>query len=230
MWNTGLVESQAGIKIAGRNINNLRYAYLLLLFSSSVMFGSLWPHGLQNPRLPCLSPSPGVCSNSCPLNWWNPMVRSIELMRSNHLIFCCPLRPLPLIFPRIRVFSNEWAFCIMWPKYWSFSFSISPSKKKKLLVLFRIGCFDLLAVQRTLKSLLQHHNSKASILQPSLWSISHIRKGLLEKPKRWLDGPDHDSSSNPKMKCCILTGLEELPSLHNHIKSTCKPWSSDYKQ
>ena len=85
MWNTGLVESQAGIKIAGRNINNLRYAYLLLLFSSSVMSGSLWPHGLQHPRLPCPSPSPGVCSNSCPLSWWNQMVRSIESMRSNHL-------------------------------------------------------------------------------------------------------------------------------------------------
>ena len=177
MWNTGLVESQAGIKIAGRNINNLRYAYLMLLFSSSVMSGSLWPHGLQHPRLPCPSPSPGVCSNSCPLSWWNPMVRSIESMRSNRLILCCPLHLLPLIFPRIRVFSNEWAFCIMWPKYWSFSFNISPSKEYSGLISFRMDWFNLLTVQGTLKSLPQRHSSKASVLQQSaifIVQLSHL--------------------------------------------------------
>ena len=89
----------------------------------------------------------------------------IELvMPSNHLILCCPLLFLPLIFPSIRVFSNELALRIRWPKYWSFSFSISPSNEYSGLISFRIDWFDLLAVQETLKSLLQHHSSKASIL------------------------------------------------------------------
>ena len=93
---------------------------------------------------------------------------SIELvMPSNHLILCHPLLHLPSIFPSIRVFSNELAHCIRWPKYWSFSFSISPSNEYSALTSFRIDWFDLLAVQGTLKSLLQHHSSKASILQHS---------------------------------------------------------------
>ena len=91
---------------------------------------------------------------------------SIELvMPSNYLILCCPLLLLPSIFLSIRVFSNESVFCIMWPKYWSFS--ISPSNKQSVLISFRMDWFDLLAVQGTLKSLLQHHSSKASILQHS---------------------------------------------------------------
>ena len=85
-------------------------------------------------------------------------------MLSNHLILCYLLFLLPSIFPSIRVFSNELALCIRWPKYWSFSFSISPSNEYSGLISFRIDWFDLLAVQRTLKSLLQHHNSKASVL------------------------------------------------------------------
>ena len=90
---------------------------------------------------------------------------SIEpVMPSNHLIFCHPLLLLPSIFPSIRVFSNESALRIMWPKYWSFSFSISPSNEYSELISFRIDWFDLLAVQGTLKSLLQHHSSKAFIL------------------------------------------------------------------
>ena len=83
---------------------------------------------------------------------------------SNHLILCCPLLTLLSIFPHIRVFSNESALCIRWPKYWSFCFNISPSNEYSVLISFRIDWFYLLAVQRTLKSLLQHHNSKASIL------------------------------------------------------------------
>ena len=91
---------------------------------------------------------------------------SIELvMPSNYLILCHPLFLLPSIFPRVRVFSNESTLCILWPKYWSFSFSISPCSEYSGLISFRIDWFDLLAVQGTLKSLLQHHNSKASILQ-----------------------------------------------------------------
>ena len=90
---------------------------------------------------------------------------SIEsVMPSNHVIFCHPLLLLPSIFSSIRVFTNESVLCIRWPKYWSFSFSISPSKEHPELISFRMDWLDLLAVQGTLKSLLQHHSSKASIL------------------------------------------------------------------
>ena len=93
---------------------------------------------------------------------------SIELvMLSNHFILCCPLLLLPSIFPSIRVFSNESALCIRWPQYWSFSFKINPSNEHPGLMSFRMDCLDLLAVQGTLKSLLQHHSSKASSLQCS---------------------------------------------------------------
>ena len=105
-------------------------------------------------------------------------------MSSNHLILCCPLLLLPSIFPSIRVFSNESVPCIRWPRYWSFSFSISPSKEHSGLISFRMNWLDLLAVQRTLKSLLQHHSSKASILWCSAFftvQLSHP-KMTTEKP------------------------------------------------
>ena len=112
-----------------------------------------WPHALPHTRLPCPSLSPRVCSNSCWLSWWcHPTISS-----------CFPLLLQSSIFPRIRVFSNESALRIRWPKYWSFSFS-SPSNEYLALISFRIDWFDLLAVQETLKSPLQHHNSKASVL------------------------------------------------------------------
>ena len=102
---------------------------------------------------------------------------SIELiMPSNHLILCHPLLLLPSIFPSIRVFSNELVLCIRWPKYWSFSFSISPSNEYSGLIFSKIDWLDLLAVQWTLKSLLQHHSSKASIPQHSAFfrvQLSH---------------------------------------------------------
>ena len=102
---------------------------------------------------------------------------SIEsVMPSNHLILCCPLLLLPSIFPNIRVFSNESTLCIRWPKYWSFSFNISPSNEHPGLISLRMDWLDLLAVQGTLKSLLQHHSSKASILQRSAFfsiQLSH---------------------------------------------------------
>ena len=94
----------------------------------------------------------------------------------NHLILCCPLLLLPPIPPRIRVFSNESTLCMRWPKYWNFTFSISPSDEHPGLISFRIDWLDLLAVQGTLKSLLQHQNSKASILQQSAFftvQLSH---------------------------------------------------------
>ena len=106
---------------------------------------------LQYARLPSPSPTLGACSNSC-------------LMPSNYLILCYPLLLLPLILPSIRVFSSESVLCIRWPKYWSFSFSISPFNEYSGLIFFRVGWFDFLAVQGTLKSLLQYHSSKASIL------------------------------------------------------------------
>ena len=123
------------------------------------------PHGLQHARPPCPSLTPGVYS------------MSIELvMPSNHLILCHALLLLPSIFSNIRVFSNESALRIRWPKYWSFSFNISPSNEHVGLISFRVDWLDLLAIQRTLKSLLQHHSSKASILRRSAFftvQLSH---------------------------------------------------------
>ena len=112
-------------------------------------------------------------------------IKSIEsIMPSNHLILCHPLLPLLSIFPSIRVFSNELALYIRWPKYWSFSFSISPSNEYSELVSFRIDWFYLLAVQGTLKvfssTTVQKHQFFSA--QPSLWSSSHIHTWLLEKP------------------------------------------------
>ena len=99
-------------------------------------------------------------------SWSPPKPMSTEsVMLSNHLIFCHPLLLLPSIFPSIRVFSNESALRIRWPKYWSFSFNISPSNEHSGLISFRMDWLALLAVQGTLKSLLHHHSSKASILQ-----------------------------------------------------------------
>ena len=125
---------------------------------------TLRPHGLQHTRPPCPLPTPRVYSNS-----------SIELvMPSNHLILCHPLLLLPSIFPSIRVFSDESALCIRWAKYWSFSFSISPSSEHSKLISLRMNWLDLLAVQGTLKSLFQHHSSKASILQHSAFFIVQL--------------------------------------------------------
>ena len=112
------------------------------------------PHGLQHTRPPCPSPTSRVYSNSCPLSQWcHPTISS-----------CHPLLLLPPIPPSIRVFCNEPALHIRWPKYWSVSFSISPSNEHPGLISFRMDWLDLLAVQGTLRSLLQHHSSKLSIL------------------------------------------------------------------
>ena len=103
---------------------------------------TLQPHRLQHTKPPCPSPSPRACSDSS--------IQSV--MPSKHLDLCCPLPLLPSIFPSFKVFCNESAFLIRWPKYWSFSFSISPSSEYSALISFRIDWFDLLAVQGTLKS------------------------------------------------------------------------------
>ena len=109
-------------------------------------------------------------------NSWSLLkLMSIEsVMPSNHLILCHPLLLPPSIFPSIRVFSNESVLCIRWPKYWSFSFNISPSNEHPGLISFRIDWLDLLAVQGTLKSLLQHHSPKASILQCSAFCMVQL--------------------------------------------------------
>ena len=125
-------------------------------------------------------------------NSWSLLkLMSIEsVMPSNHLILCCPLLLLPSFFPRIGVFSNESALHIRWPKYWSFSFSISPSNEYSGLISFRIDWFDLLAVQGTLRSLLQHHSSKASILRRSAFFIvqlSHLYMTTIHTKSHSLD-------------------------------------------
>ena len=128
---------------------------LSIQFSRSVMSNSLRRHGLQHARLPCPSPTPGVYSNSCPLSQWcHPTISSSVV----------PFSSCPQIPPSIRVFSSESALHIRWPKYWSFSFSISPSNEYSGLISFGMDWLDLLAIQGTLKNLLQHHSSKASIL------------------------------------------------------------------
>ena len=138
-------------------------SFPLVQFSRSVVSDSLWPQEWQHARPPCPSPTLGVHSNSCPSSRWLP---------SSHLILCCPLLLLPPIPPSIRVFSNESTR----PKYWSFSFSISPSNEHPGLISFRMDWLDLLVVQGTPKSLLQHHSSKASILWRSAFftvQLSH---------------------------------------------------------
>ena len=128
-------------------------------FSHSIVSNSLQTHGLQDARPPCLSPTPGAYSNSCPLSpWCHPTISSSVI-------------PSLSVFSSIRVFSNESALCIRWPKYWSFSIDISPSNEYSGLVSFRMDLSDLLAVQETLKSLLQHHTSKPSILWSSAFFI-----------------------------------------------------------
>ena len=116
-----------------------------------------------------------------------PKLMSIEsLMPSNHLILCRPFLLLPSIFPGIRVFSNKSALCNRWPKYWSFSFNISLSNEHPRLISFRMDWLDLLAVQGTLKSLLQNHNSKASILQHSPFFIAKLSHPYVTNYP-WLD-------------------------------------------
>ena len=149
-----------------------------------------------------------------------PKFMSIEsVMPSNHLILCHPLLLLPSIFPSVRVFSNESAVLIRWLKYWSFGFSISPSNEQSLLISFRMDWLDLLAVLGTLKSLLQHHNFKASILQCSVgtqmerkskkrdicmvgWHHQFNGHKLRQTPR--------DGEGQGSLACCSPWGCEEL--------------------
>ena len=147
---------------------------LLVMFfdeQTSLSFSSV--HSLSHVWL-FVTPWTAACQASLSItnSWSPPKPMSIEsVMPSNHLILCCPLLLLPSIFPSNRVFSNGSALHIRWPKYWRFSFSISPSNEHPGLISFRMDWLDLLAVQGTLKSLLQHHSSKASILLCSAFFI-----------------------------------------------------------
>ena len=127
------------------------------------MSNSLRPHEAQHARPPGPSPIPRVYSNACPSSRW-----------CHPTILCCPLLLLPSIFPSIRVFSNESVLCIRWPNYWHFSFSISPSKEHPGLISFKMDWLDLLEVQGTHKSLLQHHSLKASIHLCSAFSTVQL--------------------------------------------------------
>ena len=133
---------------------------------------SLWPHGLKHAWLPCSSPAPRAYSDSCPLSQW---------CHPYHHILCRPLLLLPSIFSSIRVFPNESVLCIRQPRYWSFSFS--SSNEYSGLISFRMDWLDLLPVQGTLKSLLQHHSSKASILQHSAFFIVLVNSS----PGGWIE-------------------------------------------
>ena len=128
---------------------------------------------VHSPSHVCLLAIPWTATHQASLSitnsWSLPKPMSIEsVMQSNHLILCLPLLLLPSIFSSIRVFSNESALCIRWPKYWSFSFNISPSNEHPGLISFRMDWLDLLAVQGTLKSLLQHHRSEAQFFSAQL--------------------------------------------------------------
>ena len=143
-------------------------ASILILFSSVQSLSCVWLFA---------NPWTAACQASLPITNFQSLLKlmSIELvMPSNHLILCCPLLLPPSVFPSIRVFSNESVLRIRWPKYWSFNFSISPTNEYSGLISFRIDWFDLLAVQGTLKSLLQHHSSKASILWHSAFFIVQL--------------------------------------------------------
>ena len=158
---------------------------------SFTQFETAWKHS----RPPCPSLSSGVCSNSRPLNrWCHPTISSFVVP------FSCYLQSSPELgsFP-------ELVLHIRWPKYWSFSLSISPSSEYSRLISFRIDWFDLLAVQGTLKSLLQHHSSKTSIIWHSAFFMiySHIQTWLLQKPQLWL----HRSLSAKGCLCFLIRCL-----------------------
>ena len=194
------------------------YQFSSVQFSHSVVSNSLRHHDSQHTRPPCPSLTPRVHSNSCPSSQWcHPSISSSVV----------PFLLLPPIPPSIRVFSNESTLRMRWPKYWSFSFSISPSNEHPELISFRMDWLDLLAVQGTLKSLLQHHSSKASILRCSAFftvqpshpymttgkTIALTRWTFVTQPYCWpftqsrwapLSTPDYWEAGQPGLhpQCC----------------------------
>ena len=168
--------------------------------SRSVVSDPLRPHESQHARPPCPSPTQSSLK-----------LTSIEsVMPSSHLILCSPLLLLPPIPPGIRVFSNESTLCMRWPKYWSCSFSIIPSKEIPGLISFRMDWLDLLAVQGTFKSLLQHHSSKASILWRSAsftvhLSHPHVTTGRTEAQDIPVDKAGFESKTQKRILFPILS-------------------------
>ena len=161
-------------------LSDQKYYCVVLLFSHWFVSSSLQLQGLQHARLPCPSLSLPVCSNSCPFSRWCCLTISFFVS-----LFSFCLQSFP-----VSVFSNESDFCIRWPKYWSFS--ISPSNEYWVLISFRIDWFDLLAVQGTLKSLLEHHSSKASILGRSAFFMVQLLAFL------------------PRSNCLLISYLQSL--------------------
>ena len=160
----------------GNNTSCVLLSHILLLFSYPVVSDSLQPYELQHARLPGPSQPPRACSNSCPLRWWcHPTISSSVAFSS-----CLQSSPAPGSFPVSQL-------CIRWPKYWSFSFNISPSNEYSGLIPFRMDWVDLFAVQGTLKSLLQHHSSKASVLLCSVFFIVQLSHSYNYWKKHSLD-------------------------------------------
>ena len=158
-----------------------RFIYIVKIFPRHISISPLSSIVLSSAQLLSriwLFGTPWTCQSSMDdlLSITNSqsLLKLMSVMPFNHLILCCPILLLPSVFPSIMVFSNESVLCIRWPKYWSFSLSISPSSEYSGRISFRIDWFDLLAVQRTLKSLLQHHSSKASILQHSTFFMVQL--------------------------------------------------------
>ena len=164
-------------------MKSLKFLFYLYLYFPSIQFSSV-----QSLSRVWLFVTPSTAAHQASLSITNSQslfkLMSIEsVIPSNHLILCHPLLLLPSIFPSIRVFSNESALCIRWLKYWNFSFNISPSNEYSGLISFRMDWLDLLAVQGTLKSLLQHHGSKASILRCSAFSMVQLSHPYLTTGK-----------------------------------------------
>ena len=198
-----------------------------------------------------VTPWTAACQASLSItNSWSLLkLMSIQLvMPSNHLILCHPLLFLPSIFPSIRVFSNESSLLIRWPKHWNFSFSISPSSTYSGLISFRVDLFDLLAVQGTPKSLLQHHSSKASILGRSAFFIVHLSHHMTTGKTialiRWtFVGKVISLLFNmlsrlviaflPRSKCLLISWLQApsaviLEPPQNKVRARAPPWGSGW--
>ena len=167
------------------------------------MSNSLQPHGLQHARLFCPPLPPRVCSNSCPLSWW--CYSTISSSITHYLP--------PSIFTSVKAFSNESVLRFRWPKYWRFSFSISPSNEYSGLIYFRMDWLDLLEVQGTLKSLLQHHDLKALILWLSAFFIIQISHPCMTAGKTialtiWTLVGNAEGNGNPLQYFCLENPMD----------------------
>ena len=153
---------------------------MLLLCSPKVMSDSSQPHGLQHTKFPCPSQS---LHRFMSIESVMPSMFQCFIDAFKYRILCFPLLFLPSIFPSIRVFSNESVLCSRWPEYWYFSFSFRPSSEYSGLISFRLDWFDLLAIQGTLKNLLQHHNAKPSVLQCSAFFMVQLSHSYMTTRK-----------------------------------------------